>query len=68
MPGAMPETMPDPVITVDAAVLLLLHVPPVMPLVSVVVRPTQTLAVPDIAAGKGFTVTIVVVAQLVASV
>lgn len=53
----MPVTMP--VELIDAiAVLLLLHVPPLVALVSVVVLPTQVLAVPAIVAGVAFTVTI----------
>ena len=40
--------------------LLLLHVPPAVASVRVVVKPTQTAAVPKIGVGNGFTVTIAV--------
>jgi hypothetical protein len=43
--------------TVAKAGLLLLHVPPTVASVNVVVEPTQTTAVPPKAAGWGFTVT-----------
>ena len=53
----MPVTTPD--VFIDAVALeLLLHVPPVVASASVVVEPTHTDAVPVIAAGSGFTVTI----------
>jgi hypothetical protein len=48
---------------VATAVLLLDHVPPVTELVSDVVELTHTVPEPDIAAGMGFTVTLVVVKQ-----
>lgn len=50
----MPVTTPD-VLTVPSAVLLLLHVPPVVVSVSVVVRPVHTFIVPVSAAGCRFT-------------
>jgi hypothetical protein len=43
---------------------MVLHKPPVVASVNVVVDPVQTLTVPDIAAGSGATVTIVVDRQL----
>lgn len=62
VPAATPVTIPvDP--TVATNELLLLHAPPVVVSVSVVLSPAQTLAVPPMAAGKLFTVTTVVVAQ-----
>ncbi len=56
VPGDMPVTMPvnDPIAAVAAPVL---HVPPIVPLLRVVIEPAQTLARPVIAAGSGFTVT-----------
>ena len=44
-------------------VLLLLHVPPVVASVSVVVVPEQMVKVPEIGLGRGFTVTTEVVLQ-----
>jgi hypothetical protein len=44
----------DPIV---AFVLLLLHVPPLVRSLSVVVEPGQTLSVPSMPDGKGFTVT-----------
>ena len=61
VPPATPLTVPvGP--TVATVPLLLLQVP--VPLVSVVVLPAHATAMPLIAAGKGFTVTIVVALQL----
>jgi hypothetical protein len=51
-----------------AAVLLLLHVPPDIASLRVVVDPTHTLNVPPIAGGAGFTVMIRVAAQPVGNV
>ena len=45
IPADTPVTIPEPVPTV-AVVLLLLHTPPVVPLLSVIVVPTQTLLEP----------------------
>ena len=60
VPNATPVKSPvvDPIVA--TAVLLLVHVPPVDELVRVVVEPLHTVVVPAIAAGEGFTVTIVV--------
>ena len=55
-PEATPVTMPDVEATVAIAVLLLLHVPPVVPSLSATVDPTHTLVVPAIADGGVFTV------------
>ena len=58
-PGVTPVTTPVEELTVAAAGLLLLHVPPVVVQARVVVDPTDTLVVPVMAAtvGTGFTVT-----------
>jgi hypothetical protein len=56
VPAATPLTVPDPEPTVACAVLLLLQVPPAVPSLKVVVKPTHTLVVPVIAAGTGLTV------------
>ena len=58
VPTATPVTTPD-VFTDATDVLLLLQVPPVVPSVSVVVAPLQTVAVPLIAPAEadGLTVT-----------
>jgi hypothetical protein len=61
MPMATPLITPVEEPTVATAVLLLLHVPPDDAEVSVVVLPTHVTAVPVIDAGKGSTVTTVVV-------
>ena len=58
VPGAIPLMIfADSVAT---AVLLLLHVPPEGELTKVVVSPVQMVALPLIAVGSGFTVTICV--------
>jgi hypothetical protein len=56
---AMP---PLPVIT-EAAVLAVLHVPPDIALLKVVVAPKQIFRVPVMAADTGFTVAVIVAAQ-----
>ena len=63
VPAETPTTspvvpVPEPIVA--TAVLLLVHVPPVVASLSEVVVVAQRLAVPDIAAGKGFTVTVTV--------
>lgn len=50
---------PGPGITVATEVLLLLHVPPGVPLLSVALSPEHNVVVPEIGVGKGFTVTTV---------
>ena len=55
-------------VVVATAVLLLVHAPPVLVLLSAVVRPAHTFIVPVIAAGNGLTVTAVVLIQPVASI
>ena len=57
MPAAIPLTTPVPEPTVASDVLLLLHVPPVVASLKVVVEPIHTLATPVIDAGFGLTVT-----------
>ena len=62
LPTETPETIPEAP-TVASSVLLLVHVPPVVVLPSAVFSPMQTVAVPVIAAGKGLTVTAIVLKQ-----
>ena len=62
VPDVAPETIPELVPIVATLVLLLIHVPPPV-LERVVVEPAQTVVVPAIAVGNGFTVTTVVVIQ-----
>ncbi len=50
VPAAIPVTMPVPDPTVAILVLLLLHEPPEVVLVNVVVAPAQTVKVPAISA------------------
>lgn len=56
VPTAVPDTTPPDIVA--TAGVPLLHVPPAVASVSVVVLPIQTLAEPAIAAGIGFTVTV----------
>jgi hypothetical protein len=55
VPAELPVTTPEP-LTVANAGLLLLHEPPVVASVNVVVKPAHTLVTPVIAAGAAFTV------------
>ena len=57
VPMATPAAMPVPLLIVAVEVLLLVHVPPLMALLSLVVPPTHTIVVPVIGA-TGFTVTV----------
>ena len=57
VPPVSPVTMPVPASMVPTAVLLLLHVPPVLLLPSAVVPPSQVPRLPVIGPGFGFTVT-----------
>ena len=57
-PEATPVTMPEVEPTVAIPVLLLLHVPPVVPSPNVVVAPTHAEVLPVIAS-NGVTVTII---------
>jgi hypothetical protein len=65
VPAEIPVTMPVGLIV---AVPELLHVPPVVASDNEVVRPVQTLIVPEMAVGNGLTVTIAVAVQPEASV
>ena len=67
-PGAIPVTMPVREPIVAAEVLLLLHKPPLILSVSVVICPAQTAAGPETATGEGLTFTELVTAQPVGSV
>jgi hypothetical protein len=60
LPVLTPATTPDASATVAAAVLLLLHVPPAVALVSEIVDPGQTVDNPVISAGKASTLITVV--------
>ncbi len=66
LPAAIPVTVPV-VLMVAIPVALLVHVPPVGVLDKLVVLPTQTVELPVMADGSGFTVIIVVVIQVVGS-
>jgi len=63
LPADIPVTVPEigPIVATPA--LLLAHVPPDDVLLNVVVAPTQTDAVPVIAAGKALTVAVVLEEQ-----
>jgi hypothetical protein len=61
VPAVTPVTTPE--VLIDAFVLLLLHVPPVVVLVSVVVLPSQTVSVPVIVPGSALMVTVAAVIQ-----
>jgi hypothetical protein len=56
VPDAIPETTPLPVSTVATAMLLLVHIPDGVVLLSAVVCNSHTDVVPVIAAGEVFTV------------
>ena len=66
MPAEIPVTTLD-ALMVATALLLLVHVPPPVTSISVVVKPIHTLAVPVMAPGMGFTVMVFVVLQPVGS-
>lgn len=63
VPAVLPVTMP--VVPMEALPLLLLHPPPVVTSVNIVVAPWHTTGIPLIADGNELTVTTVVVIQLV---
>jgi hypothetical protein len=63
VPAVTPETIPDIAPTVATDVVPLLHTPPEVASDKLVVAPEHTLLAPEIAAGNGFTVTIVVAVQ-----
>jgi len=58
-----PVTVPELIPTEAMALLLLVHVPPVVASFRFVVAPGQMLFVPVIPGGVGFTVTVVVTEQ-----
>jgi hypothetical protein len=62
VPEAMPVTTPVPVPTVAILVLLLVHIPPDIEELKVVVAPSHTVVVPLIAPGVAITVTTCVAA------
>jgi hypothetical protein len=68
VPATRPFTTPVDEPIVATVVLLLDHIPPSVVLLKLVVSPIQTLAVPDIAEGCGFTVTTVFLKQPVGNV
>lgn len=63
VPVAIPVTTPvlNPILAMSAS--LLVHVPPGVASVNVVVRPRHTFVTPDILAGNGLTVNVAVIAQ-----
>ncbi len=67
MPAATPVTIPEPEPTVATDDVPVVQVPPPAS-VSAVVIPTQTVPVPVIVPGNGFTVTTAVIRQAVLSV
>jgi hypothetical protein len=66
--AATPLTTPVEEPTVAVVTSLLLHVPPDAASVKPVVKPTHTVAMPVMAGGSAFTVTVVVAVQPVAKV
>ena len=66
VPAATPVTVPP--LTLATPALLVLHVPPLVASLNEVVRPAHTDMVPVIAAGTGFTSTMVVAIQPVDNV
>ena len=67
MPIVTPVTIPvtEPIVALP---LLLVQVPPAVASVNAVVKPKHTVKVPDMAEGKGFTVTTAVMIQPVGNV
>ena len=68
LPAATPVTEPPAELTVAMAVLLLLHVPPVLVVVSVVLLALHRVLAPEILAGLVLTVNKAVVKQPVGRV
>jgi hypothetical protein len=60
VPAPVPTTFPVELPTVAIAVLLLLHVPPVIEAVKIALLPTQIFTVPDMETGVVLTVTTLV--------
>ena len=70
-PGFTPVTVVvglGPVITVATVIRLLLHVPPMLPSLSCVVRPAHIVVLPVIVVGNGLTVTFTLRVQPVPNV
>jgi len=63
VPDKTPVTTPVPLATVAIVVVVLDHVPPVVPSVNVIVEPAQNDDDAEIVAGNALTVTIVVAEQ-----
>lgn len=68
MPAAIPDIIPDVGAAVAMPVFPLLHVPPVVTLVSVVVLPIHSVLVPVIATGSALTVMLLAARQPVLNV
>jgi hypothetical protein len=68
VPAVTPVAIPDPTPIVACDVLLLDHVPPLVPSVNAVVEPTHTFVTPAINAGNGLTVTCAEITQPLADV
>lgn len=63
VPVPTPVTIPELVPAVACEVLLLLHVPPEVPSLNVIVAPMHTADAPVIAAGDGLTVIVAALTQ-----
>lgn len=63
VPVAIPDKRPEDRLIVAMPVLLLVHVPPVVVLLSVHELPIHIVIAPDMAAGTGLTVTVLVMEQ-----
>lgn len=68
MPAVLPPVTTPVLLTVAVAALPVPHAPPVLVVLSVVVIPIHTCAIPVIGAGTGFTVTVALVKQPVPNV
>jgi hypothetical protein len=68
VPATTPVTIPDDEPTVATEGAPLVHAPPVVLLLNVVLAPSHTVAMPDIDAGKEFTVTTAVTLQPVLNI
>ena len=68
VPADTPVTTPVVMPTVAVERELLVHVPPAIISVSVIVEPTQTSLLPIMAGGNAYTVTVTVAAQPVPNV
>ena len=68
MPAATPVMTPVKKLAVALAVVPLVQLPPPVALVSVVVVPGQTVIVPVLVTGRGFTVTVPVALQPVGNI